>query len=861
MSLWLDTINFGDGTWLALGYDSNGAGTHLWRADSINGPWLHTVPEELDGAEYTSAAYHNGTWLLAAPFRDSPDIQYGSPDTGWTPLTINANKAITRVFHIDNKWIATGRDLTSSATYLAYISDSDPIEGTWTESTSPGTYDVQALVYATFSDGTYWVARLAGAGAFKYATSLAGPWSTSTVAEFGIYTPDNFVSYDNGVYAFDYDNGNIVTRLDRDAGNWRKTIVDDWSSDPYFFGEFLVYDGSSTWAFHHYQTDDWGASDIKYATNPAGPWTGVSDANVQPGDGWALSYLDGNWVGIASDTSYIYATDPSGAWSRVDVMDSDTTFTANAVIIGLPTFTASAFIVGLNVRANAVLTRTGQRLFFASANIALPIVRAYAVIKSSELYSFTARSIRRKNQLRTLTANAIVDLPPSPHNFSAQAILKGNVPGALYARALVYKPSSPPPPGSGLPPASTIEIVYDGVDITDFVLFNSARFESQANAAPGTCSVTVKDITRSLSFQVGKELYLFVDGVKLFGGIVMRVGRTFAVPADDTSDLSSVETRQWVLEAVDFNIWFDKRVIRNTADYTHGIVINAPVDDDEVIKDYLQSYIDVPPGVDMSTHVDRVFTFPGTNLGWNTPGYHWGFKQQGTTWREQMELIASYSAAVYYIDGDKKLHYHSLETATMPWRFVDTAPNSTNRVGCREVSATEDGSLLVTDALVWGGLSEEGSIYFSRYTDSTGLSNYGRWQFAESDFGKGNDQQSVTDRAKAIVKGPPGTAGDVVGGFRFPVWRVKLSWYAHSIPRVGGVPQHIRPGYVVPIELKVLGLSGSKTLLLPLRSMSVSFPQLAGDGQAWVRFDGDFSLSYNDSRFLWRYILKRMRSI
>ena len=124
------------------------------------------------------------------------------------------------------------------------------------------------------------------------------------------------------------------------------------------------------------------------------------------------------------------------------------------------------------------------------------------------------------------------------------------------------------------PISSVIQIMYDGGDITQYVLFDSARFECQSNPVSGTCSFTVKDEDRSLSFSVGKEVYLFVDGIKLFGGIVMRVGRQFAFPVDNTANLDAVKTRQWAIEAVDFNTWFDKLVIRNPADYLKSIDID-----------------------------------------------------------------------------------------------------------------------------------------------------------------------------------------------------------------------------------------------------------------------------------------------
>lgn len=169
--------------------------------------------------------------------------------------------------------------------------------------------------------------------------------------------------------------------------------------------------------------------------------------------------------------------------------------------------------------------------------------------------------------------------------------------------------------------------------------------------------------------------------------------------------------------------------------------------------------------------------------------------------------------------------------------------------------------MIVNDALVWGGLEVEGQIYFAREQDAAAQATYGRWQLGELHFNEGLDQQGVTERADAIINGPPGTSGDVQGGLRFPLWRVHLTWYAHDIPRGGGEPDHIRPGNLVNIMLYTMGNDAAHPLplFLPLLNMAVTFPQLAGNDESWVRFDGEFGLSYADSRFLWRYILDRKK--
>lgn len=419
------------------------------------------------------------------------------------------------------------------------------------------------------------------------------------------------------------------------------------------------------------------------------------------------------------------------------------------------------------------------------------------------------------------------------------------------------------------PPTSTIQITVDGVDVTNDVIFSSARFESQANALPGTFRFTVRDTNGTHSFTTGTEVYLYVDGVKYYGGILLRIGRQFAFPAVDTTDLTSVTARQWVLEGADFNIWFDKRVIRDPTDYLSAIFTAGRHYDGVLIRDHLASYIDVPPGVTIGSEVENLAKFGKANVVDGAVEYAW--VTQGSPWRKQMDEFAARTGAAYYLDADKALHYHGLETLGNTWTFVDKGADGVHRVPCREIQASEDGSQIVTDALVWGGLAvSEELLFFSRYPDPpaddnaeqvaiNAQTNRGLWQKSELRFDEGNDQESLDERAKYIVMGPPGTSGGEEAGVRFPLWRVSLTWFAHDVPRPGGVPVHLRPGYVSNMNFYTLGESATKPLILylPLRSTSITFPQIEGNREAWVQFRGEFALSYGDSRHLWDHLLRR----
>ncbi len=419
-------------------------------------------------------------------------------------------------------------------------------------------------------------------------------------------------------------------------------------------------------------------------------------------------------------------------------------------------------------------------------------------------------------------------------------------------------------------------------DITRYVLFSSARFESAANALPGTFEFTVKDVNRELEFVVGSEVYLVIDGVKLYGGLLLQVNFTFAFPVVNTHVIADVTARQIELSGVDFNIWFDKRVIRDTTDYLRGINLSSPTNtlwDGNVIRNSLPNYLDVPPGVDMDTHVDNVYLRDFSH----TKSKQLALRAQGDSWRLQMEAFAN-RGAVYYIDPDKNLHYHSLESVLSPWAFVDYRPNGVTSVGVRDVNARMDGSQIATDALVWGGLEQlangkdpdPSGTFFARYPhgaiddqieqEAVNARNlYGRWQYAEVNFQRGDDQISVNHRAKTIIAGGPGVAGGQPGGLSTPVWDIELSWFAHEVPFVNdhsSTRRHIRAGYIANILLYVMGHDSHHPLinLLPLRSATITFPAIpSSDGTplTYVRFTGQFGIAQSDPRYLWKYLLTR----
>jgi hypothetical protein len=298
-----------------------------------------------------------------------------------------------------------------------------------------------------------------------------------------------------------------------------------------------------------------------------------------------------------------------------------------------------------------------------------------------------------------------------------------------------------------MPTGSTIVITVAGVNVTNKVLFSSAKFEAQLGAIPGTAEMTLKDVHNSLSFVTGDEWTVDIDGIRFWGGYVLRAYRTFAFPAVDTSDISAVSARQWKLEGIDYNILFDKRVIHNADDHLHHLPYFA-LDKTmgELLRDQLfASYLDIGgDGLDTTTFVDNLYV-PRFDAG--QPGPR----------RDQAGLVAAAglvlarrpwrtsrsSAPIYYIDADQG---HPLprgrghgRCAVGLQRRPEQAPAAERERDLRDARVRGDRrrSAMANDAFVWGGSewAGPGGTVFARKQNSSSITDHNRWQYAETRFG------------------------------------------------------------------------------------------------------------------------------
>lgn len=440
---------------------------------------------------------------------------------------------------------------------------------------------------------------------------------------------------------------------------------------------------------------------------------------------------------------------------------------------------------------------------------------------------------------------------------------------------------------------SVVQILHDvdgdgsfGLDITNHALIARAVFNAAANAQPGTCEIVLRDLDRVLSFVAGRRLKLIVDGVPMWSGFLLLPGRGNFFPAGDAR--TPTKTRSITLRGTDNNILLDKRYLRRPADYLKAIPnITTDTFDGAILRGILANYADMPDWLDISTYIDDVVVPASAADGHISATHPWAYQQQGTKLRASVDDLALFSAAVFYIGPDDAFHYHAVQDRESPWGFSDRPNKAPITVmtgfegayyGFRELNADEDGSDLATDALVWGGseFAGSGGTVFSRATDATLEALHGKWQLAETHFGQQNfkTQTAVDIRANMIVFGnptgdasgaEPGTvAGEGPRGLRFSQWAYNFAWHTTNVPLLSGVPRHIYPGDIVPIQLWAFSLDEGVTpftKILPLRQMRISFPTGAKDGTALVRFEGGFDLRNLDSKFLWSYLRKRQTTI
>ncbi len=287
-----------------------------------------------------------------------------------------------------------------------------------------------------------------------------------------------------------------------------------------------------------------------------------------------------------------------------------------------------------------------------------------------------------------------------------------------------------------------IELLYDGDDILPSVIIRDALFSTQVNGRPGTCKFRVRDTDGDMVFVVGKPLLLKVDDENIWRGYISNVQRTYFFKSTTTDPV-----RQFVIEGVDINILFQKRVVFNVSDPTNALgPLYAPgTADDEVIADLVAEFLDLSSdSLDVTTLIENV---GDVNIDQDARPIY-----PSQTWGDVMRSITALTNAIFYIDPDGNFVHTDVDTPNAPFDLSDQPVDPV--LGYRDMEIVVDGTGLNNDSLVWGTGMGGSQVVIAREEDVTSITAHGRWQFGEIN-GSMYKQGTVDRRAESLVQGSP----------------------------------------------------------------------------------------------------------
>ncbi len=476
----------------------------------------------------------------------------------------------------------------------------------------------------------------------------------------------------------------------------------------------------------------------------------------------ADAILENSLVTVVTADAWIREEEDPGGWTAAGGVLADAwlvgsrgSFPSNAVTLQTfsGTFVASSYVPRV-IPADAVLRRsfTGE-------------IESAALIATYPADSFTADSfigfnvradafiqpyfradayIRREFASRLwFSANAYIY---DPRWFTVNAYLYK--PGAINPPPPAPPPDdgdpnpppTPPPPAGPPPQYSKIRILIKSggttTDITKDVVWNETEFTQAAKTAPGTFRCTLRG--EFTQYDGGEDIYVEVDGFRQFGGLVTMVEYDYWYP--------NVAVPKTVLLGTDYNIYFDKLVLWNRAENTgtSGLYVNfrgyrADLSDRSIIRHVCANMIDLPPGFDYLTYVDKLDDnwLEGERYYFNT----------GMSFREFMSEMSRVTAGVWWIDQHLHLHYHARGVVTAPAAITDTQAG----VSCRNLEWRGDTGSMVNDIRVWGTLATTvaGKIVMSHNYDAGAIAKFGLRQYGEfrSDL---HDTDHIRKRASSI---------------------------------------------------------------------------------------------------------------
>ncbi len=293
--------------------------------------------------------------------------------------------------------------------------------------------------------------------------------------------------------------------------------------------------------------------------------------------------------------------------------------------------------------------------------------------------------------------------------------------------------------------------VVDGVDITAAIIWSETTLSSFVGSNVGECSIKVKDLDRTRSIRTGAEIIVKYRGIRLWGGFVKQVQRSYAFSYGAVSDPMP---RFLTIRGTDYNTLLDKRVVFNQT-YPEDIdLVTWPMGtpDSLAVNYMLQNNLDLT-GDDIGFHVMTTTDIAPYEEFNPAGGSH--------TWNQAMANITDRTRALYYIDADRVFHYVDDSVASTLFGFegVSDTPDGTTTIGYRDFEFDSDGTKLDNDHMVWGagqGSGEAGEpvLAFHREQDAASQAAHGVWQQGEfrPDMYR---QASVERRALTWLYGSP----------------------------------------------------------------------------------------------------------
>ena len=370
----------------------------------------------------------------------------------------------------------------------------------------------------------------------------------------------------------------------------------------------------------------------------------------------------------------------------------------------------------------------------------------------------------------------------------------------------------------------TISIKVDGNDVTDDVIIEQARFEYATDGNIGTAQIRVRDYRGGPYvpgyFKVSHEMTLDIDGVRVWGGYVMKVTRTYPFAATENA-VPDDEIRYWQLDGNDYNILLRRRKLYDKEDPVKQMKTYNAADnptDKEIIADMCNLYLDIEDdGFEAGTGDDVINLDNVIELGelyWvEECSEEFQAASPGMDWADGMRSVIDWSGGVFYIGPATPnqsfkgpvFYYHDVNTATGPYELNDRPASDPGSEGVRNFVYTEDATEQATEALVWGAGQGSQDMVFWRETATSEQSTYGTWQWG--DFHQSMYlEECVKHRAKTYIHGS------------------RLSKRGHKTPKDSWDVTMFKPDFKVGDVVDVHSYIHDITDTVPIRRYSVTFP-------------------------------------